>query len=138
MRVVCVEGLFGVLLGSNMTNSLKARGVPVVTTSWNKRFEFKEGDIVCLHSFALCKLDEALKKAKHVFVLDGRMPPWGTSYKKEAKVWNYYQTGFVRGYEIKGAILNRRVEGLSHLKMPFNSTFILDFFKVYNEEKKNA
>lgn len=67
-------------------------------------------------------------------LLDGRMPPWGGPTKIDVSkynVFNYYQTGFVRGHVIKGATKNVEVKGLSHLMMPYNPDFILDFFKVY-------
>lgn len=141
MKIHCIEGLFCFHLRP-LTKAVQSLnlGVEVVTypwTVWNGSIDVKEDDIVCGHSFGA---NVAIKiwqgwgvGGRYLFILDGRIPPFGTSYKnklwKDRNAYNYYQTGFVRGYPIEGAE-NHLVKGFSHYRMPRNPAFLFKLMEV--------
>lgn len=139
MKIYTVEGLGGYLLGSQLTESVTSLGLKPERHSWSeKKIEFKAGSIVCLHSWAGHHIQSAIdQKVRAIFILDGRVKPWlnkpwtskpSFQFRKHKitgeifwiPIYNFYQTGNMRGYPHDIAHINLEISGLglfAHMKI---------------------
>lgn len=133
MRIYCFEGLFS-YSAEFLSKQLKARGIKVEKYGWTEKPDIEDGSIICGHSYGGYRAIERANQSKPLalFTLDPRKPlSINPGFKVKCEAYNYYQGGFVRGYKVEGAIKEVAVKGISHIAMPSNSAFILDFFSVY-------
>jgi hypothetical protein len=143
MKIHCIEGLFS-YYARPLTKAVKSLNlnVEVVTYPWTvKEMRVEDGDICCFHSFGLGAFDlvRTKKNGLKFFILDGRMPKWGTPYngypiQNHEIVFNYYQTGFLKGYPVWGAV-NHHITGYWHGRMPRNPAFLFKLMEVVKEKK---
>lgn len=90
--------------------------------------------IIIGHSFGVKAAVESARKSpncKLLLLLDPRMPPFGTGgvvAPYGVRTVCFYQTGFMRGYPVKGAE-NIELRGVSHVEVPAQSRF-LSLFKL--------
>lgn len=130
MKIYCFEGLFSYSAGW-LTRSLEAQGLKVEKYGWTEKPEIEDGSIICGHSYGGYRAIERANQSKALmlFTLDPRKPlSMNPDFQVKMKAYNYYQTGFVRGYEVAGAF-NTRITGLSHLSMPKSTLFIKDILQ---------
>lgn len=133
VRVYCFEGLGSYYFGF-LSKALEARGIKVEKYGWTEKPKIEDGSIICGHSYGGFRAIERANQSKPLalFTIDPRKPlSISPDFKVECEAYNYYQTGFVRGYSVDGAKVNQIVKGLSHIRMPNNAAFILDFSKVW-------
>lgn len=153
MKIYCIEGLFSYHLAP-LTKAVKSLnlGVEVVTRSWFfvqfRKPKLNKDDILIGHSFgggeALKIWNTQLDGGKYLFLLDPRKGPLGfpdpkfVDYRMDGNSENYYQTGAVRGYGVRGAGWNNIITGYSHFNMPQNPKFLFKLMEVVKSHTQNG
>ena len=122
--VIVIEGLFGEL-GGWARRPLKEAGIAYSWFPWWRSPKLPDGCILIGHSLGggkAIKLVNAGLNPKMLITIDPRLEPkygFKIAFLRAYKVvcFNYYQTGFMRGYHV-GAAENHHITGYSHTQMP--------------------
>lgn len=121
MKIIVIEGLFGEL-GGWARRPLKEAGIAYTWYPWWwSKIELPEGCIVLSHSFGAARHIKELnaqgtEPTLSISVDPRTEPREGFSYVGSHH-YNFYQTGFMRGYPVSFA-RNIHVKGYSHTQMP--------------------
>lgn len=117
-KVMAFEGLFGEI-GAWLRTPLREAGIEFEWYPWWRSPEIPDGAILIGHSFGGAKVIKLANLYKPYFVItiDPRLPPDGGFKVKPFLVHNFYQTGFMKGFKVEGAV-NFEVGGLRHTQMP--------------------
>lgn len=145
MKVIIYEGLFGILLGSQMTKAFKKAlpGVPCETRSWTSRKSVPRNAFILGHSLGAYKAWQVFKEGDVALItVDFR----STNRKHYLDYYhdghenqhNFLQLGLTRGYRLAGIKNNiLDIKGLfAHMRAPHHPKVIAKIQEVWNGEKK--
>lgn len=119
MKIIVIEGLMGEVGGWARTPLIRA-GLEVTWYPWWWNPTIPDGCILFGHSLGGGKAIRLAKKSnpKLLVTADPRLEPEGGFVAPTGfHTRNFYQTGFMQGFPVKGA-LNIKVNGLRHTQVP--------------------